>query len=294
MCTYNGAAFIGEQLQSIQSQCYQNWKLLVADDGSTDGTLQILSQFQASLGDHRIKIRDAPRKGFIHNYLQQTCDATVEGDFFAWCDQDDIWEADKLQRAVTSLRQVPPAVPALYCSRTKHIAASGSELGYSRLFTGQPVFANALVQSIAGGNTMVFNRAARRLIQQVGLVDAPAHDWLLYLLVTAADGTVNYDPYPSVRYRLHPGNVIGNPGWFRRLDMLLNDRFRLMTDKNLAILRSVRPMMSARNRIVYDEFSKLRQCSFLGRMYAFSQTGIHRKSLVGNLGLWLAIILGKL
>jgi glycosyltransferase involved in cell wall biosynthesis len=294
MCTYNGADFLDEQLLSIERQSYQNWRVVACDDGSLDRTRQILTEFR-SRTTGRFTICEGGGKGFVHNYLTLICDEAVQGDFFAFCDQDDIWEPDKLERAVASLTEVPVTVPALYCSRTRYIDASGNKIGYSRLFTGRPNFANALVQSIAGGNTMVFNGATRRLIRLVGVVDAPAHDWLLYCLVTAAEGAVRYDAYPTVRYRLHPHNAIGKPGWLRRFDMLLNNRYHLMIGKNLAILNSFCPHMTDRSKVTLDEFSNLRrQRRMFGRLCAFPRSGVHRKSLFGNMGLLLAVVLGKL
>ena len=294
MCTYNGARFLGSQLGSLERQSYPNWNLVVWDDGSTDQTLELLSEFQAKSTHSCAVERKGGRKGFVHNYLELACAKTVTGDYFAFCDQDDVWEQDKLARALEWLTKVPLDVPALYCSRTKHIDADNKVIGFSRLFTGRPTFANALVQSIAGGNTMLFNEATRRLVRLCGVVDAPAHDWLLYLLVTAVEGAVKYDPHPTVRYRLHSDNAIGNPGWLRRLDMLLKNRFRILTGKNLAILNSFRPHMPARNQAILDEFSRLRQGRLLGRMCAFLRSGVHRKSLRGNMGLVLAVVLRKI
>lgn len=294
MCTHNGARFLAEQLLSITQQSHRNWRLMVSDDGSTDRTLEILAQFQASTNSHRVNIREGPRRGHVRNYLELTSDATVNGDFFAFCDQDDIWEPDKLARALDWLTKVPLSVPALYCSRTRYVDVVGRDIGFSRLFTGVPCFSNALVQSIAGGNTMVFNEAARGLIHRCKMKDAPAHDWLLYLLVSATESAIKYDPYPSVRYRLHEDNVLGHPDWLARLDMLLNNRFRNLVAENLAILNAFRPYMSAHNRAVLDEFSSLRGPKMLGRIRALYRSEVHRKSLVGNVGLLVAVVLRKL
>jgi hypothetical protein len=81
------------------------------------------------------------------------------------------------------------------------------------------------VQSIAGGNTMVFNQKARELVVFCGAdVDVPSHDWWLYQVTAACGGQVHYDAYPSVRYRQHAHNVIGsNMGWtasMHRIHML--------------------------------------------------------------------------
>ena len=87
------------------------------------------------------------------------------------------------------LQTVPRGTPALYGARTLLIDPEGAYLGRSPLFCRPPTFRNALVQNIAGGNTMVFNEAARRLLMAAGsAVQVPSHDWWLYLLTTAGGG----------------------------------------------------------------------------------------------------------
>ena len=104
----------------------------------------------------------------------------------------------------------------------------------SILFRRRPSFENALVQSLAGGNTMVFNCAAKRLLEKAGSLDIVAHDWWTYKLTTAAGGFVVYDPEPSVEYRQHGQNLIGsNSSIFakiQRIRMLLSNRFRDWND----------------------------------------------------------------
>jgi hypothetical protein len=65
------------------------------------------------------------------------------------------------------------------------------------------------VQSIAGGNTMVFNPAAKALLEAAGSLNVISHDWWLYILVMAAGGKVYYDPTPYIYYRQHPAALIG-------------------------------------------------------------------------------------
>jgi hypothetical protein len=109
------------------------------------------------------------------------------------------------------------------------------------------------VQSIAGGNTMVFNRAARDLLRQAGEnVEAVTHDWWAYMLVTSCGGAVHYDPYPTVRYRQHDANQFGsnvNPrAQLKRARLLLQGRFRGWVDANLRALQRVRHLMTPENQ----------------------------------------------
>ncbi len=293
MCTHNGARFLQEQLTSIEHQSYSNWRLVVSDDVSSDRTLDVVSAFKSRIGPERVHVIICEiHKGFARNYRDLAAEQTVSGEFFAFCDQDDVWETDKLSRAVEWLKTISPSVPALYCSRTKHIDAAGRTIGVSRLFKGVPGFTNALVQSIAGGNTMVFNNAARQLIVRCKDMDAPAHDWLLYILVTACDGVVKYDGNPTVRYRLHEGNAIGHPDWYSRLQNIRNQNLRIWTKQHVAILQSIRPYMSLQNRAVLDEFCKISSSRVLDRLSAL-RSGIHRTSTLGNIALITSAALGR-
>ena len=91
MGTYNGQAFLAEQLLSIENQSHKDWRLVISDDGSTDDTLAIAKTFQEKWGKDRIEIRLGPKQGFCKNFLNLACDSTIKADFYAFADQDDIW-----------------------------------------------------------------------------------------------------------------------------------------------------------------------------------------------------------
>lgn len=100
MCTYNGAAFLREQLDTILAQDYPLHEILVQDDCSTDGTPAILSDYAAR--DSRVHVfRNAERMGFNRNFHTAMLRAT--GDFIAIADQDDIWFPQKIRRQVEEI-----------------------------------------------------------------------------------------------------------------------------------------------------------------------------------------------
>jgi glycosyltransferase involved in cell wall biosynthesis len=294
LCTFNGARFLPVQLSSFADQSFTNWRLFVSDDGSSDETLAIISRHKDRLGTAPVGIRSGPRQGFVRNFLSLMCDPSITSDYFAYSDQDDIWEPYKLSRAVEWLQTVRSDLPALYCSRTRLIDEDGRPCGFSPLFSRKPDFRNALVQSVAGGNTMVFNEAARRLLAGRGSdVQVPLHDWWTYLLITAAGGEVHYDPQPSVQHRGHSRNVVGsNIGWGKRahrLQMLVAGDFKRWTDLNVAALEPFRLRMTPENRALFDLFCESRKRGFIGRLIGFLTAGVYRQTLLGNLGLILAI-----
>ena len=294
LCTFNGASFLPAQLASLAGQSFKNWRLFVSDDGSMDDTIAIVAEYKERLGTAPVNIRNGSRQGFVKNFLSLACDPSLSFDYYAYCDQDDVWEPDKLARAVERLSRTSPKIPAMYCSRTILIDDEGKTLAYSRAYRRKPSFRNALVQSIASGNTIVFNEAARRLLMICGsAAKIPSHDWWTYLLTSGAGGVVYYDQIPQVRYRMHGENVIGtNTGLrnrVRRLCMLSRGRFQRWSDMHVAALEAFRPHMTPENRALFDLFRASRQRGFFGRQIGFLYSGVYRQTFLDNLGLIVAL-----
>lgn len=299
MCTYNGAAFLVEQLESFVSQSFGNWVLYVSDDGSSDATRAILSDYQTRWGADRLRVFDGPCQGFAKNFISLLKRAEIRAHFYAFSDQDDVWFMDKLEQSVTRLVQFPPEKPALYCSRTQLVDDQRRVTGYSPLFSRPPSFQNALVQSLAGANTMVINQAAcdvlRQLPTQANIV---AHDWLAYLLVTGCGGTVFYDPRPTLEYRQHGDNVIGANNSahdrLKRVSKMLSGRFVTWNDANVDILRALSPLLTQDNRSVLASFEYGRKVGLVARLRALQRAGIYRQTLVGNITLLIAALLARI
>jgi glycosyltransferase involved in cell wall biosynthesis len=298
MCTYNGEKYLTEQLHSIFSQTCKNIEVWVSDDGSSDSTLDILQAFQTRYGE-KLVILQGPRKGFSTNFLSLVCNRQLDGDYFAFSDQDDIWLPHKLQNAIDKLVAVEKHLPSMYCGRTKLVDETGRFLGHSPLFTKKPAFLNAVVQSIGGGNTMVFNKRTLGLLQDAGEdINIIAHDWWTYLAVTGAGGVVFYDHNPTLDYRQHANNKIGgNVGWLARLvrlRLLFKGRFRAWNDANFKALHKIRHHLTEENQRILADMIATRDCWWLGRVIRYRKLGIYRQTLAGNMGLVAAALFNKI
>src|SRR5207249_955486 len=97
---------------------------------------------------------EGPRQGFAANFRSMILDRRIDADGYAFCDQDDIWEPDRLESAIGWMQTHDATTPLMYCSRTATMTETGNLVGHSPLFSRPPSFRNALVQSIAGGNTI--------------------------------------------------------------------------------------------------------------------------------------------
>ncbi len=294
--TLNGARFLPAQLASLERQTHKNWRLIVSDDQSTDATVAIVKGFSRRVSQI-VEIRAGPGAGPCANFLSLACDPSVDGAYFAFCDQDDIWHPDKLARALAWVRAVDAKRPAIYGSRTHLICASGRTLGHSALYSKAPSFGNALVQNIAGANTMVFNRATKALFEASGCRELVAHDWWAYQLVTGGGGVVHYDPIPLIDYRQHDGNRIGsNRGWraqLKRLRILFKGGYVAWNEANFAALNRARHLLTQDSGAVLDAFEVMRTGGFWARLCAFFASPVRRQTQLGNIALLVATVLRK-
>jgi len=299
LCTFNGARFLPAQLASYEAQDFADWRLFASDDGSSDDTVALLEDFQKKHGADKVEIRPGPRKGFVANFLSLICDPAIESEYFALSDQDDVWHPQKLSRARQSLSEAPVDVPVVYCSRTQLIDEQGNDIGLSTFYRKRPHFRNALVQSLASGNTMVLNEKMRWLLMQVGAdANAPSHDWLVYMAITAVDGKIIYDSVPTVSYRMHSRNVIGSNvtagARMVRARLLWQGRFQKWADMNVAVLERIEGLMTDENRTTFELFRRSRKLSLLPRAYGLMRSGVYRQSLLGDIGLAVATLAGKI
>ena len=292
LTTYNGARFLAQQLDSIARQSHAEWTLYISDDGSSDGTLQIIESYQQLLGAGRVLLFQGPRRGFAQNFLSLVRNPVVTGDYFAFCDQDDCWFPDKLSR---SLERFPlsEGAPAFYCSRTRLTDETGRVIGHSPLFDRTPSFRNALVQSLAGANTMLLNAAARELLARIPAdAQVVSHDWLCYLLVSGCGGHIHYDPQPTLDYRQHGGNLIGSNSGVRdrlvRVRKMFGGTFREWNRQNLLALQYCAGLFDKHNRTVLAQFEAARESSLFPRLYLLWRAGVYRQTGFGNIGLIVA------
>lgn len=296
MATHNGAKYLIDQFDSIRLQDFSAWRLIISDDNSTDGTRALIRSY---INDHPnldIKFVEGSGRGFCFNFFSMLGEVSTE--YFCFCDQDDIWLPNKLTHSIKILEQYDCA--ALCCSPTIIVDFLGNRIGTSPLFRRKPSFKNALVQSLAGGNTMVFNSKALEILK---LAYDPSHipishDWWCYQVISGIGGTVHYDTKPLVKYRQHSGNLIGSNMSFnqriKRLMLLLKGRYRDWTDVNLEALQASAPLLEPNNAEILDKFIQLRHEKLFTRIHIFNELGLYRQTSFGNAALFAACILKRI
>lgn len=297
MATYNGDKYLDEQLASIEKQTCKDWQLVVSDDGSSDKTLDILKKFQANQTLNKVIIRTGPQKGSASNFISMLTDPLVRGSYYAFSDQDDVWLPNKLEVAIAQIKSIEKyELPVLYCGRTINVDEDLHKISESPLFVFPATFRNALVQSIAGGNTMIFNDALKRKCELFHPV-VPVHDWWLYLLATGVGGVVHYDKEPYVLYRQHPDSLIGgNYSLIHRLKnvkRIFNGEFKASIDLMVDALTQIESSLIKENREIFSLFKLMRVAKLRDRIRLLLTAGIYRQTLRGTISLFFALLIKK-
>ncbi len=219
LATWNGESFLKEQLASIAEQTHRNWRILAADDGSTDSTISILEEFGAHHPGHLCLLRgDSPgsAKGNFFRLLREAPKAP----YYAFCDQDDVWAPEKLSTLVAACQEVEShAETPVPCAVYSDLVVVNEELGvigpsFMRQIVARPercTLGSLLVENSAPGCAMLFNHNLReRFAEYEGpLDDVIMHDWWIALLAKVF-GYLTYVPEPLVQYRQHGNNSLGS------------------------------------------------------------------------------------
>lgn len=206
MSTYNGAKYLDKQIESLIKQRYAISCILIRDDGSSDETLSLIKDYEQKYD--MIKLITGKNVGSTRSFLE-LINIAPSFDYYAFCDQDDIWDDDKLQIAIDNLEKLPSNVPNMYFSNARLVNAQGEYLyvWHKQKFAKQNKFA-ALLENKATGATMVFNKVALEYVKDRCYDGVKHHDWWMYL-ITKFFGNVIYDERPHINYRQHDGNVVG-------------------------------------------------------------------------------------
>lgn len=216
LATFNGGRWLGEQVDSILRQEGVQVRIVASDDGSTDDTVDLLKNFEAS-GDLRTLPYSAVRFGNANrNFMRLIAEAPIEdADWVAFADQDDVWLPNKLRRAVDRLEA--DRLDA-YSSDVVAFWPNGRE---HKLVKSWPARSHDhLFESAGPGCTFVLPRARFLelkdwVLEHRAAVNAlKVHDWVIYALARSRGWRWEIDSHPGLRYRQHGGNEVGaNVGW---------------------------------------------------------------------------------
>jgi glycosyltransferase involved in cell wall biosynthesis len=231
MPTYNGEKYLAQQVESIYGQTVRPDRLVIRDDGSTDGTICLIKALQQRYGEWINQLEGSEHLG---------CCASVsilleaaQARYVALADQDDIWHPDKLEKSLLLLCELEKIhgvdMPLLIHGDLRLVDAEGKSTGhtflaYQRLDPRRTSPVDLAFTNVVTGCTCLFNRALLGKALPIP-VEAEMHDWWM-ALVASAFGYIGFLSNPYIDYRQHDQNLLGARGlgwryWLSRVNSLL-------------------------------------------------------------------------
>jgi glycosyltransferase involved in cell wall biosynthesis len=298
LSTYNGERFIREQLDSLQSQDYPNISMYVRDDGSTDSTIDLLQEHQAKYP--KIKLVIGENVGYIKSFyeLVRICGGN-DDELYAFCDQDDVWEPQKISRSVTMILGSLNPSETVYFSRMKLVDENLKQFGLS----SNPLFVDfgSTLMGISYGCTVVFSQGIRQLFLKANPNNMLAHDWWI-CLIAASFGYLVYDPQPQVQYRHHGSNTTAGyrANFLQRLKFRMKEIIERFFNKKPTVdfLWQAEQFISTynniplENKVAVEELIKLKDKSLFPRFLYICAPKVYANNSLDNITLKLMIILG--
>ena len=211
LCTYNGAAYLEQQLETLLTQTYKNIEIIVVDDCSTDDTWNILTDFANHFQQFKIH-QNEKNLGFVKNFEKAV--TLCSGELIALCDQDDIWHPEKIALQVEAIRD-----NVLIYHDSEFIHQDGSSMGKKisdrmNLYRGDEPEAFLFFICVSGHAIMM----KRELLDEaLPLKQGYFHDWWLAYVATNI-GSIDFIPQCLVQYRQHDKSDTNMLGISRETD----------------------------------------------------------------------------
>lgn len=222
LSTYNGEKYLINQLESITRQQSVIVDILIRDDGSKDSTVELLEKYSQNT---QIKYYVVSNQGAVRSFLELIKVAPLDYTYYAFCDQDDVWENDKLISAVQMMSDFSSETPILYYSGQKITDENLNVMFNHVLDKERSVFANFIFNQMAGC-TAVFNRRLLQELKKYTPQNIYGHDVWCYKLCVALCGNIVIESEGHILYRQHGNNVVGLQnsilGKLKRIDDYIN------------------------------------------------------------------------
>ena len=321
MATYNGERYLKEQIDSILNSTYTDWNLLICDDGSTDGTLDIITDYVLRYSDRIFLYRNPRRLNSVQNFLQGlqlmnrqsdkqdnsamkewTRSSSNQTGYFMFCDQDDVWMPDKIERTLHCAKELERKYgkdsPILVYTDAIVVdenlnSIHDSFYRYNRLNQQKSDLPHMLMENKCIGCTIMINRALADYVKILPKM-ARYHDWWLAILAVSF-GHIAYLPKPTMRYRQHDSNVVGSKSFSNYIVSRVSDRKKqkgsLLDTQRQAeeFLELYEQELDEKQKFLIKNFAFLHKKGWLKRRYIVLRYRFLKTGLIRNLGIFFMV-----
>ena len=295
--TFNGQKYLKEQIDSLFHQSYKDFKLLFRDDGSVDGTKEILSSCNIELlfSSENLGVK----KSFetLLKYASENSDAK----YFVFCDQDDVWNHDKIERTLEKMHELENLygdnIPLLVHSDLEVVNEKLETLS-SSMWKSEHINPRAntlnklLMQNTITGCTMMINRTLAMKSLSISS-KAIMHDWWIGLIATTF-GKIGFVEESTIKYRQHGKNDTGAKNYDYKFIINKLKKFSdINIDKNITqseeFLKEYKDQLDEKSKIMLEDFSTIKEKPYLQRISIILKYRLLKYGFIKNIGLLLKI-----
>lgn len=301
LSTYNGQKYIPEQLDSLILQEEVNLTILIRDDGSKDNTIEILNHYKEENTNIELLFEEniGAAKSF-YRLMDYAMKHYPHYDYYAFCDQDDVWRPEKLKDLIEEADKSSNRYKLVY----SNVYVTDEKLNIKKELNKNPqisIYSN-IVASGQLGCTQLFNyalleKACIISLQTINNDYLPLHDGWISLVAFSLNGEVMYCKKPTMYYRQHSSNVVGNKN-SNILKTITRRIKRFYATPNRKSLKCQYVLMYLNNEISEKNRYILEQCawykkSILRRMKLAFNSSYYENDFIKNCGFTLSVIFGK-
>lgn len=304
LATYNGEAFLQEQLESLKNQTYKDFICYIHDDGSTDNTDSIINLYCKENPNMFLRLSGSPTGSAKANFMYML--SHVEADYYMFADQDDVWMLDKIEKSLHCLEEndawcvctdLCVTDEKLHTIAPNMMSWIGRDL--SRIHPHQ-----LMIDNVSAGCTMIFTRNLRDIALQLqNLEHILMHDqWVA--VIAAMYGKLTVLDEATIYYRQHQKNEMGakHEGVSKKLSRFIRELFSgtMLREKKVFIqearnlakeLLNVKGLPSKLfpqdERLFLQKFSLIEEKSKIQRIAFYKRNELNRKSRISTLWMWI-------
>ena len=303
LATFNGERYLPELLDSIQQQTHDNWHLIVGDDGSTDGTVEILNAFATAHPAQTTLLPATNQLGVKDNFsrILQAC----RSDYAMPADQDDVWLPNKIECSL----HLAQTLEMGHQANTPVLVHSDASVTNETLQLLDPSFwhhqnlcpeyglkfKNLLVQNVITGCTVLANRALLDMALPIP-PESIVHDWWMGL-TAAAFGKIGYLTEPTLLYRQHANNQVGAKEWSTQHIAgetasgihALRKRINATQQQAAAFKTRFAGQLGPHEQDVLDAYIQLRSRGPIARRLLAAHHRLHKCGILRTIGFYVAL-----
>lgn len=216
LATYNGEKFLSELIISLLKQTYDDFKIFISDDCSSDNTIAIINKFTNEYPNKIVNLTSGIRFGNARDNFFYLL-SKVDSELYMFCDQDDVWMTNKIEETINSYdklpnKEIPILIHSDLCVVKKDLSViNNSFFNMMKLSTKNYSWRNYLVQNNVTGCTMLINNIAANYYKKsltINNSNILMHDYFFAIIVSLT-GEIYFINKPLLYYRQHENNSVG-------------------------------------------------------------------------------------